>query len=189
MTQALHPVPDPAGPTGVLDVTGVPPAAGPVDAFTRIRVGRIVAAHLVPSPVMDAHLDLIDARGAWYAEPAAPVWDPDRCDEFFGLVRHVVRTQLPGPDPDPDVETWLAAGRPSDPRLGAAWDLINTARYAPEDRAPARPRTDTPSPGVARVDAIVTGWPPEHLDRFATAYGTVERVMDLGIVTLPPVHR
>lgn len=189
MSPALHPVPDPTGAPGLMAVTGDPPSAGPLDAFTRIRVGQLIGGYLAPSPVMDAHLDLIDTRGAWYAERAVSVWDPDRPDEFFGLVRHVVRTQLPGPRPDPDVETWLAAGRPAETWLATAWDQINDARYGTSDQRPRRARQAAPDKAVARVDAILHRWDPGHLHRFAAAYGTVERVLDLGIVTLPPVHR
>ena len=48
---------------------------------------------------------------------------------LVGLVRHVVRTQSDGPAPDPDVEGWLRAGRPShDRELGDAYEAMACVR-------------------------------------------------------------
>ncbi|NHC12676.1 hypothetical protein [Motilibacter deserti] len=160
-----------------------------LDELTRRRLGRQIEARLGPIPLLDLHLDVFDPRGTRYAELALPAWDSAIPDAFFGLVRHVVRTQLsvPSEAPDPDVETWLAAGRPADPHLGAAWDQLAEQRYAGATASgPHRlaSRDDGSGPRVARMDRIVRAWPADQLFVFAVTYGAVERLAEQN--ALPP---
>ena len=103
---------------------------------------------------------------------------------FFGVVRHVIRTQCDGPSPDPDVEGWLAAGRPEDQRLAGAWDLLNLGRYGART-LPATPRTGSPDPGIFALDEVLRRWP--HLPTFVNSYARVERFVEDSSITLPPL--
>jgi hypothetical protein len=165
------------------------PAAGPVDEVTRARLRRLLAGWLGEFGTLDLHLDLLDARSAWYAEAALGAWTKNQPDSFFGVVRHVVRTQFPGPLPDPDLEGWLAAGVPDDSLLSTRWEELNVLRYQPSYRVEARPRAAARAPSVARVDEIVRSWPEEHFDGFTLAYARLEQVLDRRGIVLPPVAR
>ena len=77
---------------------------------------------------------------------------------FFGMVRHVIRTQCDGPAPDPDVEGWLAAGRPTAPDPEYAWDLLNLCRYG-ADPIGAAVRTEPIGASVANLDDVLRRWP------------------------------
>jgi hypothetical protein len=168
------------------------PPPGPVDEFTALRLRRSVLAFFGDVPAIERHLALLDARGAWYATRAMGAWNPQQPGAFFGLVRHVVRTQFPGPAPDPDVEGWVAAGRPADTDVAAAWDLIRDRRYSlpASDPAPARP-PGVGAEGVLRMDQIVTDWPAEHFDAFVFSYAAIEQVLERRARThpLPPIDR
>jgi hypothetical protein len=162
------------------------PAARPLDELSRVRLRRVLAGWLGECPTLDAHLALLDTRGAWYAEKAMGAWSADVPDSFFGLVRHVVRTQLDGPPPQPDIEGWLAAGRPADPQLAHAFDLLHSGRYAPA-RRPAITTRPATSPGTEHLDAVILGWPTGEFAGFVNAYAKLERVMERRHVTLPPI--
>lgn len=174
----------PPGPTAVTALL-TRPAYGPVDELTSARLRRVCAEVFGSRPCLHAHLKLLDARGAWYAERAITVWRATHPDAFFGLVRHVVSSQFDGPRPDPDVETWLAAGRPSDRLLWPAYDLIATARYG---RASiATPRTGEPEGAVGLVDDAIRTWPEGHLASFVSAYGRIEPWLERHAIVLPPI--
>jgi hypothetical protein len=165
------------------------PAADPMDEVTRARLRRLIAGWLGEFATLDLHLDLLDARGAWYAEAALGAWTRTHPDSFFGVVRHVVRTQLPGPTPDPDLEGWLALGVPDEPMLAERWRALRILRHGSAARARLHPRTQEPVGSVARVDEIVRSWPDEHFDGFSLAYARLEQVLERRGVVLPPVTR
>lgn len=190
MSRTLRPVDDAARPRGVLahlTPIGDPPEAGPLDELSRARVRRLLAGFFGEFPTLDAHLALMDTRGAWYAERALGAWSASQPDAFFGVVRHVVRTQMPGPVPTPDVEGWLAAGRPDAVDLAPLWDELNTHRYSTARRAPADPRRGSKD-GVTAFDDIVRGWPGGCLDRFVLAYASLEQVLERRAMVLPPIE-
>jgi hypothetical protein len=168
------------------------PAAGPVDEMTAARLRRDIETYFGDVPGVEHHLALLDARGAWYALRAMGAWDPAQPLTFFGLVRHVVRTMLPGPAPDPDVESWLEAGRPQVPDLAAAWDRIRACRtgHAELSATDALVRPTKVSDPVARMDAIVAAWPADLFDDFVLAYASVERILERRAEhpPLPPIE-
>ncbi len=165
------------------------PLAGPLDEVGRAGITRRLTRHFGPTPTLAAHVALLDTRGAWYAARVLPAWPATDPDAFFGLVRHVVGTQLPGPVPDPDIEGWIAAGRPGG-ALGGLWDAVAAARYPdpdPDHRhrpCSARP-SGTPAAAVTAVDRVLAGWPAEHLEGFVRAYAVVEALIDAGAIRLP----
>jgi hypothetical protein len=55
---------------------GVMPEAGPVDDLTRGLRRRL--HEFFNRPVLDAHVDLLDTRGAWYAEMVLHLWSPEQ---------------------------------------------------------------------------------------------------------------
>ena len=169
--------------TAKTDILG-PKTAPDQVSITRLR--RVLRDHFDEIPLLEAHLALLDSRGVLYATHAAANWAQSNPDTFFGLVRHVVRTQSDDAPPDPDVEGWLAAGRPSnDQRLGDAWDLINVSRYS-TDPLPATPRPTMTSPEVERFDEVLRQW-PAHVATFATAYWRVEWAIEARGIELPPI--
>ena len=149
----------------------------------------MIVAHLGEFPALDLHLDLLDARGAWYAERALGAWTKSHPDSFFGLVRHVVRTQIPGPVPDPDLEGWLGAGVPEGLVLRDRWTMLNALRYPAVRRIEAVPRDADPATSVIRVDEILTGWPDRLFDGFVLAYAKLEQVLERRSLPLPPIDR
>lgn len=144
-----------------LQVGAEPPSAGPLDQLSRGRLRRL----------------LVDYFGEW---------DREHPDSFFGLVRHVVRTQLGGPVPAPDIEGWLAGGQPDDPALADVWQQMLVFRYLPWLRPAAAPRQET-NAGLEMVDAIVAGWPEDQLDGFLRGYGALENILERRLIVLPPV--
>lgn len=167
--------------TGRSDLLGPKQIA---DEMSLARLRRVLDDRFGSIPILEHHLALLDSRGVLYATHTAAIWENELPEMFFGVVRHVVRTQCEGPAPDPDVEGWLAAGRPDDAQLASAWDLINLGRYGAE-AVPARSRTGAPDPAVARLDAILRQWP--HLGTFVTTYARVERFIDDSGIILPPL--
>lgn len=167
------------------------PLPGPVDEFTALRLRRSVLAFFGEVAAIEHHLALLDARGAWYATRAMGAWNPQQPGAFFGLVRHVVRTQMGGPAPDPDVEGWVAAGLPDDTRLAAAWDLIRERRYSLAASEPAEGRPGVVAEAVLRMDQIVTDWPAEQFDAFVFSYAAIEQVLERRARAnpLPPIDR
>lgn len=173
----------------VVAILGEAPGPGPVDAVTERRLRRAIDMHLGEVRNLDAHLGLLDARGAWYGLHTAAAWDPAQGEAFFGLVRHAVRTLMPGPVPAPDIEGWLAAGRPAQVRLAGAWSRILEARY------PGCAVGSLPFPLVARpsrtdhhVDAIIDRWPTGGFGGFVHAYATLEATLDTHAISLPDVR-
>lgn len=162
------------------------PAAGPLDALSRARLRRVLAGYLGEFPTLDAHLDLLDTRGAWYAEKALGAWSAEHPDSFFGLVRHVVRTQLDGSPPAPDIEAWLAAGRPADDVVAPTWDTMLAFRY-PRSHRPVTTERRTADAAVTRVDDIVADWPTGQLDGFLRAYGALEQILERRHFMVPPI--
>lgn len=163
------------------------PAYGPVDEVTRARLRRQLIEFFGSHPSLDAHLALLDARGAWYAERALTVWRRDHLDAFFGVVRHVVRTQFDGPPPSPDVEGWLQAGRPDDRQLAEVYDLIALCRYGhkPEDGVLAR--HGEPGPAVTAIDHAIASWPKGQWFHFVNAYARFEVWIERLAITLPAI--
>jgi hypothetical protein len=105
---------------------------------------------------------------------------------LFGLVRHVVRTQSPYGPPDPDVEGWLAAGRPGHDRdLARAWDLLNLCRHG-RDPVGAPPRQEPAEATIERLDAILLSW-PGGISNFGTTYGRIEHRIEASGTILPPL--
>jgi hypothetical protein len=169
------------------------PATGPVDEFTRAHLRHLIEDRFGHFATLDLHLDLLDARGAWYAERALDSWSPSLPDSFFGLVNHVVRTQIPGPNPAPDLRSWLAAGRPGhDEFLTHHWDTFNRLAAIGRFAGPNSPRgsvdVDPETLEAARaVDSILTGWPREHLVEFELAYLKLPITLARRQITLPPI--
>jgi hypothetical protein len=165
------------------DVLGVKAAA---DEVAMVRLRRVLAHHFGEVPLLEAHLALLDSRGVLYATHAAESWSDQGPETFFGLVRHVVRTQSNGPAPDPDVEGWLRGGRPTHDRgLGEAWDLLNLSRYT-TDPLPPTPRLAQVDPTLERFDQILRDW-PAHPATFATSYCRLEWVLEARGIVLPPI--
>jgi hypothetical protein len=157
---------------------------GPADQVSLMRLRRVLADRFDEIPLLEHHLDLLDSRGVLYATHTAGIWENELPEIFFGVVRHVVRTQCQGPAPEPDVEGWLATGRPREENLGAIWDQLHLGRYGtPAGSAVAR--GDAPDPGVARLDDVLRRWP--HIPTFITTYARVEHFIDAAGVTLPPL--
>lgn len=159
-----------------------------MDEVTRVRLRRLLVGYLGEFATLDLHLDLLDARGAWYAEASLAAWTRSNPGAFFGLVRHVVRTQLGGPAPVPDIEGWLAAGVPSGDLLAQRWNTLNTLRYPRPRWLPATPRTQTGVPAsVTHLDAVIGAWPEDLFDEFVLAYAKVTQVLERRRVPLPPI--
>lgn len=165
-------------------VIGAPPAYGRPDPLSLRRLRHAIEHRLGHLTTLDAHLGLLDARGAWYAWHAVHAWDPDQGEALFGVVRHVVRTQLPGPTPQPDIEGWLTAGRPANRVLAAAWEQVLIARWPEPPRVVVRAAT-APHP----VDEVVAHWPARQFPGFVHAYATVEATLETHAITLPPIAR
>lgn len=181
----LHSVPGRASEHGQTDL-GRPPAAAPLDQITRARLRRLLVSFFGEFATLDRHLDLVDARGAWYAEAALGAWSPEQPDGFFGLVRHVVRTQLDGPAPAPDIEGWLRAGVPAgDEELVGRWRHIRLL-HPDHQREPEHPRVEITA-AIAATDEVVASWPAEHWGAFVLAYVKLERVLTRRAITLPPI--
>lgn len=164
------------------------PAAGPVDAFTRVRLTSMLLGYFGDFPTFGAHLDLLDARGAWYAEQVMAAWSPTQPDAFFGLVAHVVRTQIPGPA-HPDLDAWIAAGQPADPHLAERWAEIRNLKALDGRDRPAR-RRDAIEPledHIEALDAAISTWPPEHWELFLLAYVKLDLTLAHRKITLPPI--
>lgn len=178
----------PTAAPALAEVVGNVPPAGPVDCVTVRRLRRAIGDHLGEVPNLDAHLGLLDARGAWYGWHTVAAWDPAQGEAFFGLIRHAVRTLFPGPAPAPDIEGWLAGGRPSRAALAGTWTRVLEARY------PGRTVGSLPFPITVRpagvhhhVDMIVAGWPELGLDGFIHSYATLEATVDVHGITLPDI--
>jgi hypothetical protein len=121
-------------------------------------------------------------------------WSHRQPDSFFGLVRHVVRTQLGGPTPQPDVESWLAAGRPGDPELADLWDHIRALAAqggltVPDGDRGSVTADDDAIAAAETLDGVLTEWPAEHLEEFLLAYVKLEIVLERRGITLPPIGR
>lgn len=155
------------------------------DEVSIMRLRRVLDQTFGTIPDLEHHLSLLDSRGVLYATHAVSCWENDRPEMFFGVVRHVIRTQCDGPPPSPDIEGWLAAGRPdeiTDPHRALKWDLINLARYG-RQALPAVPRSTDPDPAVSTMDDILDQW--SDLPAFVTTYARVERFIDSAGITLP----
>lgn len=170
--------------TATTSTQALGPKASP-DEIAIARLRRVVAIQFGDVPLLDAHLSLLDSRGVLYATHVAEHWSDQTVEFFFGIVRHVVRSQCDGPAPDPDVEGWLATGRPEDPTLGFAWDTINAVRY-PTSTRPATTRSAATEPAIARMDEIVADW-PDHITTFARTYCQLEAFIELRGITIPPI--
>jgi hypothetical protein len=157
----------------------------PADEVALARLRRVLSAQFREIRLLDAHLALLDRRGVTYATHAADAWRSDSIDMFFGIVRHVIRTQCDGPTPTPDIEGWIAAGRPGDRDLGDAWDRINLCRYGTGPHA-APARAAVVDPEITALDEVIRRW-PAHIGSFATAYARVERFIETSSITLPPL--
>ena len=162
--------------------TALGPKARP-DEISRARLRRTLVQHFGEADSLDAHLALMDSRGVLSATHALEIWSALAPQTFFGLVRHVIRTQCEGPVPDPDVEGWLAAGRPDDDELALTWDLLNLTRYG-DEALPARSRPAHVDSAIELFDALLRDW---DVCVFADAYCKVELFIRLRGVTLPPI--
>ena len=167
------------------------PPYGPVDEFTRARLRGLIVDRFGDFATLDLHLDLLDSRGAWYAERAMGSWSPNQADAFFGVIRHVIRTQAPGPAPSPDIEGWLEAGRPAhDPALAELWEHINelarVGGFGVPDHDRGSAPSETPQAAIA-VDEALTNWPEEQLATFLRTYVNLEIVLRRRNIVLPPI--
>lgn len=167
------------------------PPFGPVDEFTRARLRGLIVERFGDFATLDLHLDLLDSRGAWYAERAMGSWSAQQPDSFFGVVRHVIRTQAPGTAPSPDIEGWLEAGRPThDPILSELWDHVNQlARqggFDVLDHDRGSGPSETPE-AVIVVDEALTNWPEEQQATFLRTYVNLEIVLRRRNIVLPPI--
>lgn len=201
MSSPLRPVPDATGGEGSPTVirrgfaqhlpqpVGEPPAAATLDEISRARLRRILLDQFGDFPTLDLHLTLLDSRGAWYAERAVGSWSTNHPDAFFGLVRHVVRTQLPGPPPDPDLEAWVVAGCPTDPVLAEYWSTLRHFLPAGRDVAESAVRPPEPEAAVQRVDEILASWPADLVDGFCHAYAKIENVLMRRTIVIPPIDQ
>lgn len=160
------------------------PVATALDEFTRARTRVLLVSYFGEFATLDAHLDLLDMRGAWYAERALGSWSPRLPEAFFGVIRHVVRTQMDGPAPSPDVEGWAAAGRPAaEPRLAQIWDQITTL---PGFALPAG--TSDRDEGTHPLDQVLLGWPEAGFDgSFLLPYVKLELTLSRRAIALPPI--
>lgn len=173
------------------DVAAELAEAGPVDEFTKARLRVMLTEAFGPMPAIDLHLDLLDVRGAWYAERAFTSWSREHPDSFFGLVQWVVSEQMPGPSPEPDVYSWLAAGRPGDQRMADLWDSVFTlcAKADPDfhSRLPeSGPAVDA---AAARLEARLDVWPDDLLEAFELAYVKLPLVLRRKRFAMPPIGR
>lgn len=156
----------------------------PADDLALMRLRRVLDRHFGEIDLLDAHLGLMDARGVLYATSAAENWSHQTPATFFGLVRHVVRTQSDDEVPDPDAEGWLAAGRPEGHEvLDIAWDTLNITRYS-NDPLPQAPRPAVVDPSIERFDQMLLDW-PGGIGTFASAYCRLEWFIEARGVTLP----
>lgn len=176
MTPGLNSVPQ--------NIRDAIPAAAPLDEFTRARTRLLLVNYFGEFATLDAHLDLLDTRGAWYAERALGAWSARLPEAFFGVIRHVVRTQMDGPPPNPDVEGWAAAGRPADrQRLARFWDLITSLPGFPVPAA-----TPDRAAGSHPLDTVLLYWPEDELDgSFLLPYVKLELTLARRALALPPI--
>lgn len=170
-----------------MDRLGVPDA-GPLDEFTRARLTAIARGYFGDLDTLPHHIALLDARGAWYAEQVITEWPEKLPDSFFGVVAHVIATQLPDPAPQPDLDTWLAAGCPDDPVLAARWEQVRGLRSLDGTPRPifTRPHGDL-EPTVRFLDHAIETWPEEHWANFLLAYVKVPFSMARRGFVLPPI--
>ena len=165
------------------------PEAGPLDKFTRVRITAMLRGYFGDIATLEAHVTLLDTRGAWYAEQVMGAWSDRQPDAFFGLVAHVVRTQLAGPAPQPDLDRWISDGRPADPGLGARWDQVRELKNLDGSQRPLRVRGGLPgdSPIGTSLDDTVAAWPEEHWEKFLLAYLKLDLTLARRGVALPPI--
>jgi hypothetical protein len=164
---AMNPMPRHLS-TGLAPPPAGAPSAGTLDDVTRVRLRRQWQSYFGEPALLDAHLNL----------PG----------HFFGLVRHVVRTQLGEPPPPLDLEGWIEAARPSEPALAAIWDRVREHLYAYAwlDQHPVTPRSADVPAAVERVDRLIRDWPAEALDVFVVSYASLEQVLERR-AALPPI--
>ena len=169
------------------------PTAAPVDEFTRARLRHLIADRFGDFETLDLHLDLLDARGTWYAERAMDAWPATQGESFFGVVNHVVATQIPGPAPTPNIEAWLEAGRPTHDRcLAEIWDEANGLARSGGFDVPAHDRGSDPVSAdvvaaAQTLDRVLDGWPAEHVVGFLRTYINLKIVLRRRNIVLPPV--
>lgn len=161
----------------------IAPEFGPVDEVTCSRLRLLAESHLEPTPAIELHLDLLDVRGAWYAEHIIAGWRRDQPDAIWGVVNHYVRTHLGDPRPALDLAAWVSAGEPDTPMLQRRWRDL--AEIYPRDLLAADGEVDRGS--VAHMDAIVASWPENLFLRFQQAYVIVEATLCRAGLSLPPV--
>ena len=165
--------------------------AGPVDEFTRARLRVMLTEAFGHMPALNLHLDLLDVRGAWYAERAFTSWSDQHPDAFFGLVQWVVAEQMPGPSPEPDVYSWLGTGRPADARLATLWDSVFTLCANADPQFYTRlPEVDPEvEAAAARLETRLAGWPDELLENFVLAYVKLPLVLRRKRFAMPAIGR
>jgi hypothetical protein len=142
-------------------------------------------------PALDLHLDLLDVRGAWYAERAFTSWSDQHPDSFFGLVQWVVAEQMPGPVPQPDVYSWLGAGRPNAERLASVWDSVFTlcATADPQFDARLPERRPEVHAAAARLETRLAEWPDDLFETFVLAYVKLPLVLRRKRFVMPAIGR
>ncbi|MDO9494308.1 MAG: hypothetical protein Q7J48_01270 [Nocardioides sp.] len=167
-----------------------PPAAAALDEVLRMRMTVLAEQYLGDTPALDAHLALLDTRGAWYAERILTHWNTAQPDAFWGLVNYYVRTHLTEPDQLAapailDLPAWVAAGPPPAGRLRRRWEEVADRipaqvldRLTDQRGRPSREQVET-------IDTLVDEWPEEHWIRFLHAYAVVEAVLADFDITLP----
>lgn len=159
-----------SGPPACGDVAEVPDYA-PLDPFTRSRIRGQLIDRFGKFSTLDLHLDLLDRRGAWYLERVMGAWPADVSpDGLFAVAHNVVRTQMAGPAPSPDLDAWILADRPSSPLLAAIWEFTDSRiRPTLDDAEVVRNQADT-SAAAAEVTSLLARLDDAERDIFLTVY-------------------
>jgi hypothetical protein len=172
-----------SSPEGPAAGQSTPPAYADLDAISRARLRRLAEQYLDATPALELHLDLVDARGAWYAEHVITRWRPDRPDAFWALVGHYVRTHMPDHGTKLDLARWVAAGIPEDAAIHERWEDVATT-FSPDAVASAG-SVDRES--VPYMDDLIAAW-PEHLwNHFWHTYVHTTTIFECANLPLPAV--
>lgn len=158
-----------------------PPAYAELDPISRARLRRLAEQHLDWTPALEHHLDMVDARGAWYAEHVIEQWSTAKADAFWGLVNNYVRNHLPDRGPVLDVAAWVAAGAPERTDVAARWEEVSSC--LPPALVVAAGTVSRAE--VAYMDDLVAAWPNDLWLHFWHAYVVIEEILHVTGLTIP----